>query len=155
MMTSASPDIVIVGGGIGGGALATVLAREGIEVVVLERETVFPDRVRGEWIAPWGVAEAKRLDLLDLLHGHGGLTISRNVLYDEIWPPNAAEQHAMDLTVMHPEAPGALCIGHPLMCNVFHDAAVAGGVRFIRGVENIGVLATCRHARSNWSDDLS
>ena len=102
-----------------------------------------------------GVAEAKRLDLLDLLHGHGGLTISRNVLYDEIWPPNAAEQHAMDLTVMHPEAPGALCIGHPLMCNVFHDAAVAGGVRFIRGVENIGVLATCRHARSNWSDDLS
>lgn len=58
MMTSASPDIVIVGGGIGGGALATVLAREGIEIVVLERETVFPDRVRGEWIAPWG--ERKR-----------------------------------------------------------------------------------------------
>jgi 2-polyprenyl-6-methoxyphenol hydroxylase-like FAD-dependent oxidoreductase len=114
-MTSASPDIVIVGGGIGGGALATVLARDGIEIVVLERETVFPDRVRGEWIAPWGVAEAKRLDLFDLLHGRGGLTISRNVLYDEIWPPNVAEQHAMDMTVMHPEAPGALCIGHPLM----------------------------------------
>jgi 2-polyprenyl-6-methoxyphenol hydroxylase-like FAD-dependent oxidoreductase len=144
MMISASPDIVIVGGGIGGGALATVLARDGVEIVVLEREAVFPDRVRGEWIAPWGVAEAKRLDLLDLLHGHGGLTISRNVLYDEIWAPNAAEQHAMDMTVMHPEAPGALCIGHPLMCNVFHDAAVAGGVRFIRGVENIGVTPGAR-----------
>ncbi len=50
----------------------------------------------------------------------------------------------MDLTVMHPEAPGALCIGHPLMCNVFHDAAVAGGVRFIRGVENIGVTPGTR-----------
>lgn len=143
-MTSTSPDLVIVGGGIGGGALATVLAREGIDIVVLERETVYPDRVRGEWIAPWGVAEAKRLDLLDLLLEHGGLIISRNVLYDEIWPPDAAEQHSLDLTAMHPDAPGALCIGHPLMCNVFHDAAVAGGVRVIRGVEHIQVTSGAR-----------
>src|ERR1700731_420736 len=112
MMTSASPDVVIVGGGIGGGALATVLARDGIEIVVLERETVYPDRVRGEWIAPWGVAEAKRLDMLDLLYQHGGLHIKRNVLYDEVWPADLAERNAVDMTLMHPEAPGALCIGH-------------------------------------------
>lgn len=53
-MTNLEPEIVIVGGGIGGGALATVLVRNGIEVVVLERETSYPDRVRGEFIAPWG-----------------------------------------------------------------------------------------------------
>ena len=154
-MTSASPDIVIVGGGIGGGALATVLARDGIEIAVLERETAFPDRVRGEWIAPWGVAEAKRLGLLNLLREHGGLCISRNVLYDEIWPPDAAEQHALDMTVMHPEAPGALCIGHPLMCNVFHDAAVVGGVRFIRGVEHIEVTPGSRPAVSFVHDGVT
>ena len=139
-MTSASPDLVVVGGGIGGGALATVLARSGVNIVVLERETIFPDRVRGEWIAPWGVAEAKRLDLLDLLYEHGGLHIKRNVLYDEVWPPDIAERNAADMTVMHPEAPGALCIGHPLMCDVFRNAAVAGGVQFIKGVEHIDVL---------------
>lgn len=144
MMTSELPDIVIVGGGIGGGALASVLARDGIKIIVLERETVFPDRVRGEWIAPLGVAEAKRLDLLNLLREHGGLCISRNVLYDEIWPSDAAEQHAMDMTVMHPEAPGALCIGHPLMCNILHDTAVKCGVRFIRGVEHIEVTPGAR-----------
>jgi 2-polyprenyl-6-methoxyphenol hydroxylase-like FAD-dependent oxidoreductase len=75
-MTQLSPEIVIVGGGIGGGALATVLARNGIEVVVLERETSYPDRVRGEFVAPWGVAELKRLGLLDLLYARGRYTPS-------------------------------------------------------------------------------
>ncbi|KJC56934.1 hypothetical protein UP10_31655 [Bradyrhizobium sp. LTSPM299] len=154
-MTCASPDIVIVGGGIGGGALASVLARDGIKIVVLERETVFPDRVRGEWIAPWGVAEANRLDLLNLLQEHGGLCISRNVLYDEIWSSDAAERHALDMTVMHPEAPGALCIGHPLMCNILHDAAVKCGVRFVRGVEHIEVTPGARPAVSFVHDGVT
>lgn len=72
-MTNLSPEIVIVGGGVGGGALATVLARNGVEVVVLERETSYPDRVRGEFIAPWGVAEFKRLGLLDLVYARGAI----------------------------------------------------------------------------------
>jgi 2-polyprenyl-6-methoxyphenol hydroxylase-like FAD-dependent oxidoreductase len=33
-----APEIVIVGGGIAGGALATVLARAGLSVVVFEPE---------------------------------------------------------------------------------------------------------------------
>ena len=45
-------DLVIVGGGIGGGALATVLAGAGASVLVLEKSTVYRDQVRGEWIAP-------------------------------------------------------------------------------------------------------
>jgi 2-polyprenyl-6-methoxyphenol hydroxylase-like FAD-dependent oxidoreductase len=62
------PEIAIVGGGIGGGALATVLARNGLSVAVLERDLCAVDRVRGEFMAPWGVAEAARLDLLDILY---------------------------------------------------------------------------------------
>lgn len=50
-------DVVVVGAGIGGAALATVLARNGIDVLVLERQTAYRDKVRGEWMAPWGVAE--------------------------------------------------------------------------------------------------
>jgi flavin-dependent dehydrogenase len=49
-MHHAEPDVVIVGAGIAGGALGTVLARAGFEVVLLERESNYPDRVRGEFI---------------------------------------------------------------------------------------------------------
>ena len=58
---SESYDVVIVGGGIAGGALATVLAKKGIAVAVLERDLVPTDKVRGEFMAPWGVAELQRL----------------------------------------------------------------------------------------------
>ena len=50
-------DVVVVGAGIGGAALATVLARNGLDVLLLERQTAYRDKVRGEWMAPWGVAE--------------------------------------------------------------------------------------------------
>jgi 2-polyprenyl-6-methoxyphenol hydroxylase-like FAD-dependent oxidoreductase len=47
-----APEIVIVGAGIGGSALATVLARQGLSVAVLERDLRAVDRVRGEFMAP-------------------------------------------------------------------------------------------------------
>jgi flavin-dependent dehydrogenase len=39
-------DVVIVGAGIAGGALAAVLARAGVEVLLLEKSETFADRVR-------------------------------------------------------------------------------------------------------------
>lgn len=132
-----SPEIVIVGGGIGGGALATVLARSGLNILVLERETNYPDRVRGEFIAPWGVAELKRLGLLELLYSHGGIHTTRNVPYDENWSRQEAEQRALDLTKLHPDAPGPLCIGHPAMCNAFAESAFSAGAVFLKGVKEI------------------
>ena len=57
-----STDVVIVGGGIAGSALALVLARRGLEVTVLEQQTEYRDRVRGEVLVPWGVAEADEGD---------------------------------------------------------------------------------------------
>ena len=50
-------DLIIVGGGIGGSALAATMAKAGRSVLLLEKSTVYEDHVRGEWIAPWGVAE--------------------------------------------------------------------------------------------------
>ena len=52
-------DLIIVGGGIGGASLAAVMAQAGRSVLLLELSTVYEDRVRGEWIAPWGVAETR------------------------------------------------------------------------------------------------
>ena len=51
-------DVITVGGGLGGAALASVLARNGLRVLVTERERQFKDRIRGEVMWPWGVAEA-------------------------------------------------------------------------------------------------
>ena len=60
-------DVIIVGGGLGGAALGKSLAKNGIRVLVLERETAFRDRVRGEYVHSWGVAEARALGLYELL----------------------------------------------------------------------------------------
>jgi choline dehydrogenase-like flavoprotein len=40
-------DVIVVGGGLAGSALATSLARQGRQVLVIEREIKFKDRVRG------------------------------------------------------------------------------------------------------------
>src|SRR6202051_607946 len=60
-------DVITVGGGLGGTALAKVLAENGLRVLVTEREETFKDRIRGEFLAPWGVAEAQKLGLYELL----------------------------------------------------------------------------------------
>jgi flavin-dependent dehydrogenase len=57
-------DLITVGGGLGGSSLAKLRAEAGAGVLVLERETTFKDRVRGEaWSPPWGVVEAQALGL--------------------------------------------------------------------------------------------
>ena len=60
-------DIITVGGGLAGFALAGAMAKKGFRVLVVEREEKFKDRVRGEQIHPWGVAELKELELYEPL----------------------------------------------------------------------------------------
>jgi 2-polyprenyl-6-methoxyphenol hydroxylase-like FAD-dependent oxidoreductase len=135
------PEIAIVGGGIGGAALATVLARHGLAITVLERDVRPVDRVRGEFMAPWGVAEAARLGLLDILCSTGGVYAQRFIGYDETVPPEYAEASARDLREVHPIGTGALCSGHPAMCAALCTAATGAGVTVLRGVKNIAVAA--------------
>ena len=66
-MSASRYDVVTVGGGIAASALARAVAERGAKVVILEQEQHFRDRVRGEYICPWGVAEAKRLGVFELL----------------------------------------------------------------------------------------
>jgi menaquinone-9 beta-reductase len=66
-MAAQSYDIVTVGGGIAASPLAKAMADRGAKVLVLEREKQFKDRVRGEAIVSWGVAEANELGIYGLL----------------------------------------------------------------------------------------
>eukprot|EP01030_Chromulinospumella_sphaerica_P019443 gene19443-19335_t len=126
-------EIVIVGGGIGGSALAAVLARRGVDVLLLEQSEVFEDRVRGEWIAPWGVAETRRVGLYDVLMAAGGHHLARHVTYDESRTPEEAEARTLPLSMFLPDVPGPLCIGNPHHCQTLFDEAVRRGAKGLRG----------------------
>lgn len=132
-------DVVVVGGGIAGSALATVLARAGLSVLILERSDVHVDHVRGEWLAPWGVVEAQRLGLYDLLIAAGGHHVAQHVGFGEEVDPETARLMALDLTTLVPGVPGPLCLGHPTMCDLFNRAAVQAGATLRRGVRDISV----------------
>ncbi len=127
-------DLVVVGGGIGGSALALTMAKAGRSVLLLEQSEVYEDRVRGEWIAPWGVAEVRRLGLYDLLMQAGGHHITRHVTFDESIEPGAAEAQALPLSIFSAGVPGPLCLRHPLHCQTLFDTASAAGATALRGV---------------------
>src|ERR1700722_7311040 len=66
-MATLSYDIIMAGGGIAASTLAKAMAERGAKVLVLEREKQFKDRVRGEAVVSWGVAEANELGICRLL----------------------------------------------------------------------------------------
>lgn len=134
-------DLIIVGGGIGGSALAQVMASAGRSVLLLERSEVYEDRVRGEWIAPWGVDEVRRLGLYDQLKGAGGHHITHHVTFDEGKDPAAAEAEALPLGFFREGVPGPLCLGHPRHCQTLFDAAQAAGAEALRSVQVMSVEA--------------
>jgi menaquinone-9 beta-reductase len=138
-MKTDQPAVTIIGSGIAGSALAAALASAGIPVLVLERTEQFVDHVRGEYMHPWGVAEAMQLGLHDDLMRAGGNVISRFVGYDEVYSPAEAEATTMPLADLVPGVPGALGIGHPVACQVLFDAAVRAGAQALRGVERVKV----------------
>jgi 2-polyprenyl-6-methoxyphenol hydroxylase-like FAD-dependent oxidoreductase len=134
-------DVVIVGGGISGSALALVLARRGASVTVLERQRDYADRVRGEYMHPWGVAEAQELRLVDILLDAGGVLVTRGIGYDESLPSEAAEARARNITAMVPGVTGGLGVGHPAACRALSQAAEAAGARYWRGANRVRVTA--------------
>ncbi|RUS79256.1 hypothetical protein EGW08_012986 [Elysia chlorotica] len=61
--TPNDPDIIIIGSGVAGSAMACVLARDGRKVTVIERDLKEPDRIVGELLQPGGVRALSTLGL--------------------------------------------------------------------------------------------
>ena len=121
-------DVITVGGGLGGAALARTLALQGIKVLVLERETVFKDRVRGEGLLPWGVNEARDLGIYALLMGGCGYPV-------KLWTSHAwGKRPARDLVATTPRGSHCLNFYHPAMQEVMLQAAEDAGAEVRRGV---------------------
>lgn len=135
-----TPEVVVVGGGIGGSALAIALTRAGIATTILEKSTVHLDHVRGEWIAPWGVTETQRLGLYDTLLKAGGHHLKRHVGYGDDVDLQTA--HAQTLDFANFEGVGLkppLCMRHPDMCDLLNAEARAAGAELLRGVSEVEV----------------
>src|SRR5882724_4181672 len=136
--------VVIVGGGIACSALAAALAGSGYGVVLLERQTVYRDKVRGEVINCWGVVELLYLGLEKQILDAGGTYVDRFVGFDETIDPAAARAAALHLDEMLPDIPGVLDVGHPEACEALATAAADAGATVVRGVGDVTVTAGSR-----------
>lgn len=123
-------DLVTVGGGIGGASLAKAMAEHGHRVLVVERERRFRDRVRGEALAPWGVARARELGIFDRLQAECGHML-------RYWNLHAGGRPlgSRDLFTTTPQETGWLTYYHPAMQETLLGAAVAARAQVRRGAQ--------------------
>lgn len=126
-------DVVVVGGGIAGASVAFALARSGVRVVVLEATERFTDKVRGESMMPWGVAEAEQLGVADVLRDAGAHTSQRWTRYGE----GLGEPSQIPVGLLVPGVPGALNLHHPTACQALLDAAGEAGAEIRRGIRDV------------------
>lgn len=63
LLPQSYPEIIIVGSGVLGSSLATVLSRDGRKVTVIERDLKEPDRIVGELLQPGGFNALRDLGL--------------------------------------------------------------------------------------------
>jgi 2-polyprenyl-6-methoxyphenol hydroxylase-like FAD-dependent oxidoreductase len=120
-------DIAIVGGGIAGSSLAAVLARAGLGVLLIERESVFRDRVRGEGIHPWGVAEAHRIGLDPVLAAANANRLPIWQRYKEREPQEPFRWAEVSVDGL-PE----MAVHHPYLQQASIEAAVEAGAALLR-----------------------
>ncbi len=127
-------DIITVGGGLAGATLAKAMAEHGARVLVLEREIHFSDRVRGEQMHPWGVAEAKALGIYDLLAS----TCGHELPWWDVYSGGQRTQHRNLLDTTPQRAP-EFSFFHPTMQEVLLQAAADAGAEVRRGAAVRGV----------------
>ncbi|XP_075067823.1 squalene monooxygenase [Mixophyes fleayi] len=79
---SEDPEVIIVGSGVLGSALAAVLSRDGRKVAVIERDLKEPDRIVGELLQPGGYQALKDLGLGDAVEGLDAHVVHGYVVHD-------------------------------------------------------------------------
>lgn len=90
-------DVVIIGAGVVGSALAVALGNQGRSVILLERSLKQPDRIVGELLQPGGCQALEKLGLADCLEGidsvpvHGYLVTYYGEPVDIPYPYNAGK----------------------------------------------------------------
>ena len=127
-------DIITIGGGLAGASFAQVMAARGARVLVLERETRFKDRVRGEALFPWGAAELETLGLRRLLLS---TCATENRWWDDYLGPDQVGHR--DTAADTPGGTATLTFYHPDMQEALLGSAAEAGADVRRGVRATGI----------------
>jgi 2-polyprenyl-6-methoxyphenol hydroxylase-like FAD-dependent oxidoreductase len=120
-------DLLIVGGGLAGASLAAAMAGRGARVTVVERDRIYRDRVRGEVIAAWGSAEARRLGLFDWLLDACGLEVPTLTYHVD-----GEQVPSIDLHTAAPHCEPSIAFLHPAMQEALINHAAAAGATVLR-----------------------
>lgn len=132
-------EVVVVGSGILGSAIAAVLSKDGRKVVTVERDTSEPDRIVGELLQPGGYAALTKLGLegmqyIDCDGMHSCLVIPL-LLVDAV---EGIDAHVVHGYVIHDcQSKSSITLSYPLDENTlpktgrsFHHG------RFVMGLRN-------------------
>ncbi|KAM4579799.1 squalene monooxygenase isoform 1-T1 [Odontesthes bonariensis] len=111
-----APDVVVVGAGVLGSALAAVLARDGRKVTVVERDLKEPDRIVGELLQPGGYRALRELGLEGSVEGLDAHLVNGYVIHDIA--------SSAEVEIPYPEDKGSIQCGR-----AFHHGRFIMGLR--------------------------
>lgn len=120
-------DLIVIGGGIAGTSLAQGVAKAGARVLVIEQETEFRDRIRGECLQPWGMGEARKLGIGDALGACANEMKSVQLII------NGQQAMKRDLLATTPQATGMWGFYHPRAQEELLCGAEKAGAEVRRG----------------------
>lgn len=133
-MAARTFDVVIAGGGLAGSTLGGVLARSGLGVLVVEKESGFRDRIRGELTWPWGHYEALRVGLGEALDEAGVVTLPVLDFYEDGRRVDGVRWGEISL-----DALPAIGFSHPHLQETLLAWAESQGAAVLRPAKVVGV----------------
>ncbi len=120
------PEVLVIGAGISGIALAVGLHQKGIRVLLVERDLTVRDRFKGEFLQPYTVSVLRELGLCDVFENAEAVKI-RELRFRDL-------STQADTLIRYPDSTYAYSIPHRSMLEGLREKAraVLGG-RFIEG----------------------
>ncbi|MBV7337613.1 FAD-dependent monooxygenase [Chloroflexi bacterium TSY] len=137
-MTQRDADVLIVGGGIAGPALAAALAPHGFRVILLERRDGLLDTARGDHLQPKVLEILDSWGALDDVRAKGAEQRDGTIWYDASGRPLLTAM----LTELDLPYPYFLYLNHELISAALMDAASrSGGFKLLKPVRGWSVRA--------------
>ena len=125
-------EILVVGGGPAGSTAALLLAREGREVLVVEKGREGQAKVCGEFVSAEGVAVLERLGVLDDLIALGAARIRRTTLH-------AVSGDSFDSPLPESTGQSGLGVSRRLLDSTLLTGAERAGARIVHGARLVGL----------------
>lgn len=151
VFSSSDADVVIVGSGVLGSALASTLAKDGRRVVVVERDLQQPDRIVGELLQPGGCRALAALGLADCLKDIDVQKVEGYVIHDV---ESSASVHIPYPADEGKPATGASFVHGKFIASLRKAAQAQPGVTYIEGtatelVEKDGIVIGVRYRQKD------